>query len=62
MTDHVNEFKLIISRSRLFEIVFEYEVMALLLLSSIHDSWSGTTTIVCSSAGGDKLTFEGIHD
>ncbi|KAD3640358.1 hypothetical protein E3N88_29581 [Mikania micrantha] len=43
-------------------IKFDDEVQALLLLSSLPDSWSGTVTVVISSAGGSGMTFEGIRD
>ena len=62
VTDHVNEFNSIISRLISVDIGFEDEVKALLLLSSLPDSWSGTVTAVSSSAGGAKLTFDGIRD
>nr|GEW83588.1 retrovirus-related Pol polyprotein from transposon TNT 1-94 [Tanacetum cinerariifolium] len=40
VTDHVNEFNSIISRVISVDIKFEDEVQALLLLSSLPDSWS----------------------
>jgi len=43
-------------------IKFDDEVQALLLLLSLPDSWSGTVTIVTSSAGFDGFTFEKIRD
>ncbi|CAH9079423.1 unnamed protein product [Cuscuta epithymum] len=60
--DHINEFNSIISRLGSVEIKFDDEVQALLLLSSLPDSWSGTVTAVSSSSGTTKLTFEGIRD
>ena len=61
VTNHVNEFNLIISRLILVERI-EDEVMALLLLSSLLDSWSGIVTVVSSSIGGVKISFEAIGD
>ena len=55
VTDHVNEFNSIISRLISVDIEFENEVQALLLLSSLPESWSGTVTAVSSSTGGAKL-------
>ena len=43
-------------------IKFDHEVQAFLLLLSLLDSWSGTVTVVTSSAGSDGFTFEKIHD
>src|SRR6187200_2178226 len=60
-TDHINEFNSILSRLTSVGIGFEDEVQALLLLSSLPDSWSGTVTAVSSSAGGAKMTFEMIQ-
>ncbi|KAJ0555551.1 putative RNA-directed DNA polymerase [Helianthus annuus] len=59
---HINEFNSIISRLASVEIKFEDEVQALLLLSSLPDSWSGTVTAVSSASGTTKLTFDSIHD
>nr|GEX34584.1 retrovirus-related Pol polyprotein from transposon TNT 1-94 [Tanacetum cinerariifolium] len=59
---HINEFNSIISRLSSVEIKFEDEVQALLLLSSLPDSWSGTVTAVSSASGTTKLTFDSIRD
>ncbi|KAF5797362.1 putative RNA-directed DNA polymerase [Helianthus annuus] len=59
---HINEFNSIISRLASVEIKFEDEVQALLLLSSLPDSWSGTVTAVSSASGTTKLTFDSIRD
>ena len=44
------------------DIKFDDEVQALLLLSSLPDSWSVTITAVTSSTGSDGFTFEKIRD
>ncbi|KAF5760066.1 putative RNA-directed DNA polymerase [Helianthus annuus] len=62
VTAHINEFNSIISRLASVEIKFEDEVQALLLLSSLPDSWSGTVTAVSSASGTTKLTFDSIRD
>ena len=62
VTDHVNEFNSILSRLGSVEINFEDEVKALLLLSSLPESWSGTVTAVSSSTGTSKLSFDSIRD
>ncbi|GJS12355.1 putative RNA-directed DNA polymerase [Tanacetum coccineum] len=46
VADHVNEFNSIISRLMSVDIKFDDEVQALLLLSSLPESWSGTVTAV----------------
>ncbi|GKA71685.1 hypothetical protein Tco_0777824 [Tanacetum coccineum] len=62
VADHVNEFNSILSRLMLVDINFDDEVHALLLLSSLPESWSGTVTAVSGSTGTTKLTFDSIHD
>lgn len=62
VTVHINNLNSILSRHGSVGIKFEDEVQALLLLSSLPDSWSGTVTAVTSSAGSKELTFEGIRD
>lgn len=62
VTVHINNLNSILSRLGSVGIKFEDEVQALLLLSSLPDSWSGTVTAVTSSAGSKELTFEGIRD
>ncbi|GKC39689.1 hypothetical protein Tco_1052073, partial [Tanacetum coccineum] len=60
--DHVNEFNSIISRLLSVEIKFDDEVHAMLLLSSLPESWSGTIITVSGSIGNTKLTFDNICD
>ncbi|KAJ9548930.1 hypothetical protein OSB04_021473 [Centaurea solstitialis] len=62
VTSHINEFNTILSRLLSVDIKFEDEVQALLLLSSLPESWSGTVTAISGSTGTSKLTFEGIRD
>nr|GEZ50051.1 retrovirus-related Pol polyprotein from transposon TNT 1-94 [Tanacetum cinerariifolium] len=62
VADHVNEFNSVISKLLSIDIKFDDEMHALLLLSSLPDSWSGTVTAVSSTSGTNKLTFEGIRD
>nr|KYP74580.1 Retrovirus-related Pol polyprotein from transposon TNT 1-94 [Cajanus cajan] len=62
VTYHVNEFNSLLSRLVSMDIKFDDEVQALLLLSSLLDSWSGIVTTVASTSGTTKLTFEGIRD
>jgi len=52
----------ILARLTSVGIKFDDEVQALLLISSLPGSASGTVTIVTSSAGLDGFTFEKIRD
>nr|GEW66920.1 retrovirus-related Pol polyprotein from transposon TNT 1-94 [Tanacetum cinerariifolium] len=62
VADHVTMFNSVISKLLSIDIKFNDEMQALLLLSSLPDSWSGTVTAVSSTSGTNKLTFEGIRD
>ncbi|GKB32448.1 retrovirus-related pol polyprotein from transposon TNT 1-94 [Tanacetum coccineum] len=62
VADHVNEFNSILSRLMSVDIKFDDEVQALLLLSSLPESWSGTVTTVIGSTGSTKLKFDSICD
>ncbi|VFQ61711.1 unnamed protein product [Cuscuta campestris] len=62
VTIHINQFKSVITRLGSVGIKFDDELQALLLLSSLPDSWSGTVTAVSSAFGTTKFTFEGIQD
>lgn len=62
VADHVNEFNSILSRLTSVDIKFDDEVQALLLVSSLPDSWSGFVTAICNSSGSSKMTFDGVRD
>jgi len=62
VTEHINKLNSILARLVSVDIKFEDEVQALLLLSSLPDSWSGTVTAISSSSGTSEFTFEGIRD
>ena len=60
VTDHINEFNVITTQLSSVEITFEDEVKALVLLSSLPESWSATVTAVSSSSGSAKLKMDDI--
>ncbi|VFQ84128.1 unnamed protein product [Cuscuta campestris] len=62
VTEHINKLNSILSRLASVGIKFDYEVQALLLLSSLPDSWSRTATAVTGSVGPDGFTFDQIRD
>jgi hypothetical protein len=62
MTTHIKNLNLILARLVSVRIKFEEEVHALLLLSSLPESCSGTVTAISSSVGTTRFTFEGIRD
>ncbi|VFQ66942.1 unnamed protein product [Cuscuta campestris] len=62
VTEHINKLNSILARLLSVGIKFDDEVQALLLLSSLPDSWSGTVTAVTNSVGPDGFIFEKIRD
>ena len=62
VADHVNEFNSILARLASVDIKFDDEVQALLLASSLPDSWSGFVTAISNSSGSGKMTFDGVRD
>ncbi|GJZ80925.1 retrovirus-related pol polyprotein from transposon TNT 1-94 [Tanacetum coccineum] len=61
VTDHVNEFNSILSRLMSVDIKFDDEVQALLLLSSLPESWSDTVIAVSGSTGSTKLKDKEVN-
>ena len=62
VADHINEFNMIISQHSLVEINFEDEIKALILMSSLPESWDTVVAAISSSRGSDKLNFGEIRD
>ena len=62
VTDHVNEFNSILSRLSSVDIKFDHELQALLMISSLHDSWSEFVSAISNSSGSGKMNFEGVRD
>ncbi|KAL8097164.1 hypothetical protein AgCh_030321 [Apium graveolens] len=62
VADRVNEFNSILARLTSMDIKFDVEVQALLLASSLSDSWSGFVTTINNSSGSGKMTFDGVRD
>ncbi|PKI68359.1 hypothetical protein CRG98_011267 [Punica granatum] len=62
VAEHLNEFNLITAQLTSVAIDFDDEVRALISLSSLLESWSGTITAVSASAGKAKLKFDEVRD
>lgn len=60
VTDHLNEFNLVTSQLSYVGIKFEDEVRALILLSSLPESWNSTVTVVSSSSKNLKLKYNDV--
>ncbi|KAE8705427.1 Endomembrane protein 70 protein family isoform 1 [Hibiscus syriacus] len=62
MAQYLNELNTITTQLSSVEIEFDDEVRALILLSSLPDSWNATITAVSSSSGNNKLKFDDVRD
>jgi hypothetical protein len=62
IAQHINELNVVITQLSSVGIEFDDEVRALILLSSLPDSWSATVTAVSSSSGSTKLKFNDVRD
>ena len=60
VTEHLNSFNTITNQLASIGINFDDEIRALLMLSSLPDSWDGLVTAVNNSSGNTKLVFEDI--
>ncbi|KAK2360467.1 hypothetical protein QL285_085732 [Trifolium repens] len=57
IAQHINELNIFTTQLSSFEMEFDDEVRALIILSSLVDSWSDTITTMSSSSGSTKITF-----
>ncbi|KAE8708014.1 E3 ubiquitin-protein ligase SINAT3 [Hibiscus syriacus] len=62
VAQHLNELNTITTQLSSVKIEFDDEVRALILLSSLPDSWNATVTAVSSSSGNSKLKFDDVQD
>ena len=62
MDKQLNEFNNIMTQLQSVGIDFDDEIKALLILSSLPESWEGIVTAVSSSARGKKLRYDEVRD
>ena len=62
VSDHINEFNMIVSQFNSVDINFEDEIKALILMSSLPESWDTVVAAISSSRGSEKLKFDEIYD
>ena len=62
VSDHINEFNMIVSQLTSVDINFEDEIKALILMSSLPESWDTVVAAISSSRGSEKLNFDEICD
>lgn len=62
VAQHLNELNIVTTQLSSVEIEFDDEVRALILLSSLPESWNATVTAVSSSSGNNKLKFNDVRD
>ena len=58
VSDHINEFNMIVSQLNSVDINFEDEIKALILMSSLPESWDTVVAAISSSRGSEKLKFD----
>ncbi|WVY92294.1 hypothetical protein V8G54_037808 [Vigna mungo] len=61
-THHISEFNTIIAQMASMQITLDDEIKALVLLSSLPESWSAIVTIGSNSTSNSKLKFDNILD
>ena len=62
VSDYIKEFNMIVSQFNYVDINFEDEIKALILMSSLPESWDTIVAVISSSRGSEKLKFDEIHD
>ena len=62
VSDHINKFNMIVSQLNSVDINFEDEIKALILISSLLESWDTVVAAISKSRGSEKLKFDEIHD
>ena len=62
VSDHINEFNMIVSKLNSVDIKFEDEIKVLILMSSLPESWDTVVAAISSSRGSEKLKFDEIRD
>jgi hypothetical protein len=62
IAQHINELNIVTTQLSSVGIEFDNEVRALILLSSLLDSWSATVTAVSSSSGSTNMKFDDVRD
>ena len=62
VSDHINEFNMIMSQVNFVDIDFEDEIKAFILRSSLSESWDTVVAAISSSHGSNKLKFDEIRD
>ena len=62
VSDHINEFNMIVSQLNFVDINFGDEIKALILMPSLPESWDTVVAAISSFRGSEKLKFDEIHD
>ena len=62
ISDHINEFNMIVSQLNSVDINFEDKIKVLILMSYLLESWDTVVAAISSSRGSKKLKFDEIPD
>ena len=60
VVDHINEYNMIVSQLSYVEIKIDDEIEALILMSTLPESWDTVVIATSSSRGSEKLKFDEI--
>ena len=62
VAQHLNEFNTITDQLSLVEIDFDDEIRALIVLTSLPNSWEAMRIAVSNSAGKSRLSYKDVRD
>ena len=62
VAQHLNEFNTITNQLSFVEIYFDDEIRAVIVLTSLPNSWEAMRMVVSNSAGKSKLKYDDIRD
>ena len=57
VSDHINDFNMIMSQLNSVDINSKGEIKALIMMSSLPESWDTVVSVISSSRGSEKLKF-----
>jgi hypothetical protein len=62
VVEHLNEFAHVLNQLTSLKIVFDDEIQALLLLSSMPDTWKNLVVTISNATPKGKLCFEDVSN
>ena len=62
VVEHLNNFNTILNQFSAVGLNIEDEMLALIFLASLPNSWENMRTVISNSMGNSKLKFQDVHD